>query len=202
LKKYELEPLLCLGPCRAPSIKPRRARAASLRHDLCNPSRIAQIWRRTSGWYAKSQNAPCGTMGSLCSAISFLVVSTISSTRVTPRLSFAAVAATATGELSIPTVGNPRTRAATFVVPLPQNGSSTTPSRAFFRIDIGNSSGNIVKYGHSALSALMSSVIRRGLRAHLPIAFTSFFWSDSVSVFQPLFCGPKIALSTGTTHSF
>jgi hypothetical protein len=62
--------------------------------------------------------------------------------------------AAATGLLSIPTDGIPFSRAARFVVPLPQNGSYTH----LFCFDSlantrnGKSSGYIVKYGQIELS--------------------------------------------------
>src|SRR5262249_19380578 len=76
------------------------------------------------------QNAPPGqSTCALCLRID-LASETISA-GIIEFTSFAEVAATAIGLLSIPNVGMPSRRAAKFVVPLPQKGSKTSSGARF-----------------------------------------------------------------------
>lgn len=108
---------------------------------------------------AKLQNSPDGRF--TCLGISFkmaLATLTISPTRAPANFAF--VSAMATGLLSMPIEGRPRSRAAKFVVPLPQKGSATQ-SPFFARPESvfkGNSSGNIVKYGQMPFALITGSV--------------------------------------------
>src|SRR5262249_20114157 len=124
---YELLPSLHNGPCNDPNKIPLNAFLLLLRQLSSRAARSLQTAFRTERLYAIDQNRPGGTQYSTPDARISPASETMSSGS-TGQTSFAAVAATAMGLASIPTVGRPNILAAKFVVPRPQNGSSTRPS--------------------------------------------------------------------------